>query len=251
VTDERRTLAQTFDTVAELYDRARPSYPAALFDDLAELAELEAGARVLEIGPGTGQATRTLVDRGYRVTALEPGAALAAVARRNVPDAIVVDRTFEDWEPDGAYDAVVAFTAWHWVDPDVRYRKAAGVARSVAVIGTHHVHPQDADPFFEEIQDVYEEIGEGRGRPQPPETVADLREEMEAGGLAHVGERRYLWERPYTAESYIAVLETYSGHRTMAPDVREHLYEEIRRRVGSGTIRKHYLTTLDVGRRIP
>jgi len=50
-------LRETFDTVAALYDRARPRYPSALFDDLADLAGIGSGARVLEIGPGTGQAT--------------------------------------------------------------------------------------------------------------------------------------------------------------------------------------------------
>ena len=248
--DERLTLARTFDTVAELYDRARPSYPPQVFDDLAELASLEPGARVVEIGPGTGQATRDLVARGYRITALEPGTALADVARRNVPEATIVGTTFETWEPDGEYDAVVAFTAWHWVDPALRYRKAAALARAVAVIGTHHVHPADGDPFFAEIQDVYEEIGEGRAPPQPPETVGDLRDEIElTGDFVHAGTRRHLWAHEYTADEYIAVLETYSGHRTMAPAVREHLYAEIRRRVGDRTIRKHYLTSIDVGLR--
>jgi hypothetical protein len=183
------------------------------------------------------------------VTALEPGAALAAVARRNVPEANVVERTFERWEPDGRYDLVVAATSWHWVDPEHRYRKAADVARALAVLGTQHVHPPDSDPFFAEIQDVYVEIGEG-APPLPPEAVGDLREEIEADGLwSHVGGRRYLWVCEYTAETYIDVLSTYSGHLVMTPEARGHLFAEIRRRVGDGRIRKHYLTTLDVAQR--
>jgi SAM-dependent methyltransferase len=76
-------LPTTFDTVAELYERARPGYPAELFDELAALIGGGTGdVRVLEIGPGTGQATRGLLARGWRVVALEPGAELAAVARR-------------------------------------------------------------------------------------------------------------------------------------------------------------------------
>ena len=61
--DDRTTLARTFDEVAELYDRARPGYQPEVFDDLVALAGLRPGARVLESGPGTGQATRTLVER--------------------------------------------------------------------------------------------------------------------------------------------------------------------------------------------
>jgi SAM-dependent methyltransferase len=86
-----------FDSVAELYDRVRPAYPPAVIDDVAAL-----GPRILEIGPGTGQATRALVERGAEVTAVERGPQLAAIARRNVP------ADFETWEPKHAgYDAVV------------------------------------------------------------------------------------------------------------------------------------------------
>src|SRR5207244_1472501 len=62
---DRERLRETFGSVAELYDRARPEYPTAVFDDLEELAQLEPGSRVLEIGPGTGKATVELAERGY------------------------------------------------------------------------------------------------------------------------------------------------------------------------------------------
>lgn len=77
-------LRQTFDGVAERYDRVRPGYPAVLFDDLAALGGLAAGSRVLEIGGGTGLATVPLAQRGYWVVALELGKELAAVARRRL-----------------------------------------------------------------------------------------------------------------------------------------------------------------------
>jgi SAM-dependent methyltransferase len=60
-----RPLRETFDEDAERYERARPGYPAELLDDLAALTGLRAGDRVLEIGPGTGQATVPLARRGY------------------------------------------------------------------------------------------------------------------------------------------------------------------------------------------
>jgi len=251
VADDRTTLARTFDEVAELYDRARPGYRPEVFDDLVALAGLRPGARVLESGPGTGQATRTLVERGFRVTALEPGTELAGVLRRNLPQVDVVVSTFESWEPDGEYDLVLAATSWHWVDPDVKYVKAAAVARALAVIGSQHVLPDDADPFFDEIQNVYEAIGEGHEGPPPrPDDDHSVRGEIEASGAwARVETRRYLWVREYTADTYVDVLETYSGHRTMNESDRAHLYAEIRRRVGDRRIRKHYLTTLDVATR--
>ena len=95
-----RQLRTTFSEAAELYDRMRPGYPRAVFEELAEFGRLGPGSRVLEIGCGTGQATLPLAQRGYRVTAVELGAELAAIARRKLasfPGVEVVVSAFEDW----------------------------------------------------------------------------------------------------------------------------------------------------------
>src|SRR5919198_4251645 len=121
---ERRRLRVTFEEVPELYDRARPLYPPTLFDDLVAYAGLAAGSRVLEIGCGTGQATLPLAERGLEIVCVELGEGLAAVARRTLArfaDVEVVHASFEEWEPEPRaerFDAVVAFTAFHWVDPE-------------------------------------------------------------------------------------------------------------------------------------
>jgi protein-L-isoaspartate O-methyltransferase len=102
--EQRRGLRAGFDRAAEDYQRTRPVCPPQLFDDLIELAGLEAGGRVAEIGCGTGQATVPLAERGLAVTAVELGPQLAAVARRRLtafPAAQVVTGSFEDWQPDG------------------------------------------------------------------------------------------------------------------------------------------------------
>jgi 16S rRNA A1518/A1519 N6-dimethyltransferase RsmA/KsgA/DIM1 with predicted DNA glycosylase/AP lyase activity len=100
MSSDRERLRATFNEAAELYDRVRPGYPPALFDDLAALAGAGPGCRLLEIGPGTGQATVPLAERGCRIVAVELGEGLAAVARRNLapfPDVEVVNAAFEDW----------------------------------------------------------------------------------------------------------------------------------------------------------
>ena len=107
-------------------------YPGALFERLVEAAKLRRGDRVLEVGPGPGKATLPLVRRGLQVTAVEPGAALAAQARANLAGhpVEVVNRRFEDWNSrPGEFAAVVAATAWHWLNPDLRYGRAARALR--------------------------------------------------------------------------------------------------------------------------
>src|SRR5919198_4002071 len=98
---DRRRLRTTFEEVPELYERARPLYPAELFDDLVSFAGLEAGARVLEIGCGTGQATLPLAELGVEVVCVELGERLAAVARRKLPrlpNVEGVHAVFAGWE---------------------------------------------------------------------------------------------------------------------------------------------------------
>ncbi len=77
---DRDRLKTTFDEVAEIYDRARPSYPEQLFDDLVALADLQPGESLLEIGCGTGRTTLPLAERGFRITCVELGENLAAVS---------------------------------------------------------------------------------------------------------------------------------------------------------------------------
>src|SRR6266511_3093437 len=121
-------LRATFNEVAELYHRARPGYPPEVFDDMAELACIGPGCRVLEIGCGTGQATVPLAQRGCEVVCVELGAAMAAVARRKLarfPAVRVEVSAFEDWPlPVERFDTVVSATAFHWIDPAVRVAKA-------------------------------------------------------------------------------------------------------------------------------
>jgi SAM-dependent methyltransferase len=118
-----------FDAVAEEYDRMRPTYPAALVDRAC--AGLPDGARVVEIGSGTGKLTRELAHRGFRLEAVEPGPAMADVAQRSVGDSVTFHLgRFEDVElPEDAYDAVFSATAFHWVDPAIGWAKVARILR--------------------------------------------------------------------------------------------------------------------------
>ncbi len=126
---EASRYGEVFNEVAGEYDRHRPSYPDALIDRACEVGHLGPGAEVLEIGCGTGQLTRSLLARGLRVTAIEPGERLIARAREQLPNAgevEFVNRRLEDAPlPRARYSAVLSGSAIHWVDPDVSWRKTA------------------------------------------------------------------------------------------------------------------------------
>jgi SAM-dependent methyltransferase len=124
--DERR-YGQVFDAMAAEYDRHRPAYPDELVDQACQVAGIGSGDRVLEVGCGTGQLTRSLLARGLRVTALEPGANLIARATQNLAGGVeFVNAKLEDASlPRGQFQAVFSASAFHWVDPAVSWRKVA------------------------------------------------------------------------------------------------------------------------------
>ncbi len=260
---ERHVLRATFERVPELYDRARPVYPDELFDDLVALARVPAHGRVLEIGCGTGKATAPLAVRGLEVVCVELGERLAALAREKLtpfPNVDVVVAQFESWEHDGQpFDAVVAFTSFHWLDPDVRFAKAARVLRdggALAVTETQHVRRPGGDEFWANVQEDYDAVVPSEdNRPPPyPDEVPDMSAELDASGTFRTAAvRRYLWDVRYDADEYLAVLDTYSGHRSMAEKQRLRLYERIRRRIETtrdSAVTKTYLATLNVARRV-
>jgi SAM-dependent methyltransferase len=269
VSDSRERLRTTFEGAAALYHQARPDYPDALFEALVAMAELPPHAQLLEVGCATGKATLPLARRGFGITCVELGTALAEQARRNLagfPRVSVVNADFESWQPPApaSFDLVFAATAWHWIDPDIRYVKSSELLKPgghLAFWDAIHVVPPDGDPFFREIQDVYDEIGEGIPGGwvySTAETLTDRASEIEATGLfTDVRLRRFGWEISYTADEYIRLLDTFSGHIAMAQWRRTRLYGEIRLRLAErpgrpdGRVRRHWGGILHVARRRP
>lgn len=255
-------LRETFNEVAELYDRARPRYPRSLVDELARVADLGLGSRVLEVAPGTGQLTVPLAEFGCRITGVELGPAMAAMARRRLrefPLADVEVADFEQWRlPREPFDLVVCATAFHWLDPAVRVRKPADALHPggrLAVVTTDHVAGGSTD-FFAQAQRCYERWDPATPpglRLQDQSDIATDTGELERGGrFENVVATRYLQDITYTADQYIDVLLTYSGHRALDEARRDGLLTCIRELIESrydGCVTKRYLHELIVATR--
>jgi len=256
-------LRTSFDDVAVLYDQARPGYPEQLFEDVVALSEMPEGGRMLEIGCGTGQATLPFARRGYRVSCVELGANMAAVARRNLaayPDVDFWVGAFESWPVEVAgFDLAIAATAFHWIDPEVGFPRLAQALRpqgALAIFTNEHVHVDEDHGLFDAVQEIYEretpEIVDGKPLLRPDE-IGDSSQQIAASGLFElVASRRYVWNITYTAPDYIRVLDTYSGHRRLHPDARARLFQGITALIDEQpdkSITKGYVTTLAVARR--
>lgn len=231
-----------FGEVAELYDKARAGYPDALVDDVAGLAGAGGSpVRALEVGAGTGKATVSFAARGLRIVALEPSAAMAAVARRNCerfPAVSIEITSFEDWPVEtGGFGLLYSAQAWHWVTPEVRYPKAAEALAPGGTLALFWNRTSwQSGPLRDELDRLYRHLVPDLYAKQPgfpgltiPGADRDPDGEVRGTGLFR-GEsvRRYPWKATFTADSFIDLLQTQSDHRLLAGGTRAALFGEVR-----------------------
>lgn len=224
-----------FGEVAELYDRVRPGYPGALFDELVGLTGVAPGDSVVEMGAGTGRATRELARRDLRVLALEPSPPMAALAARrcaDLDDVRIVRSALEDWEVGStAADLLVAAQAWHWIDPDEGFHRAARLLAEDGWIALFwNVPVARGGPVEEDLEEVYRRLepdmvthwgGSPGGEPGWGARLSAV------GAFGPVTVREYPWWRTYTTAEYLRLLRTHSAHRMLAPRRREQLLQAL------------------------
>jgi SAM-dependent methyltransferase len=226
---------RTFDAVADAYLAIRPGYPAALFDAL--FAVLPPEPLVLEVGPGTGQATRDLLARGARVHAVELGPNLAAALRRELPSERLEIEVgdFEQVPPaPAAFDAVVSASAYHWIPAGPNLDRPAELLRAggtLGIVGLVQVDAPEDRGFFAAAQPIYERHGLTHEGPPPvtrAEVDPELREPLEADPrYDDVRVLRYDWDQTYSSSGYRRLQESYSATQLLPPGERQALLEEL------------------------
>jgi ubiquinone/menaquinone biosynthesis C-methylase UbiE len=150
-----RSSSAAFATVAESYERRRPTYPADVVKWLAGRLGLGAGATVVDVGAGTGKLTRDLVPTGARVIAVEPLAEMRRQLATAVPAAEVLAGSAEELPlADDSADAVVAASAFHWFDPERALPEIHRVLRPGGGLATVGNGRDLDDPLQQEIQAI-------------------------------------------------------------------------------------------------
>jgi ubiquinone/menaquinone biosynthesis C-methylase UbiE len=249
----------TFDQVASVYSNARPDYPDALVDDVVAYADLKPNDRIFEVGCGTGQATKSFTKRGFPILATDPGSEMLRGAREGLAGFSNVEflqTTFEAWPTDrAAFRLIIAAQSWHWVSPEMRFRKAAeALSRdgSLAVFG--QVPVGLPAPLLDQFKEIYlRQIGKWG---PPPEAWylpnGPFKGWFIASGLFEpVEHRRYFWKWRHTASSYVDFLRTKSDHRMMEPAKRDELLADIAQAINNhgGQFDVDYETHLYIARR--
>lgn len=244
---EDRSRAESFGAVAELYDRARPSYPAALIAVLLA----DGARRVLDVGCGTGIASALFAARGCEVTGVEIDTRMAALARSKGIDVEVSG--FERWDDHGRrFELLISGQAWHWIRPDAGAAKAAAVLSDGGRIGCFwnlgdppaHVRERLA-PIYARIAPGLEEyavvLGGSGGRSG---RTADSLKDSGLFEPAEVG--WFEWTRAYTTDEWLALVATHSDHQALEPRQLETLLEAVREAIDSlgGSFEYPYETVL-------
>lgn len=207
---EQRNRAESFGAVAEQYDRARPSYPSALIDEL-----LADGARsVLDVGCGTGIASVLFKERGLSVLGIEVDARMADVARAKGIDVEV--GKFEDWERAGrSFELLSAGQSWHWVDPLLGAERAAEALLPKGRIGLFWNFGGPSAELQERFDRVYAELGPKRDIPlerstHGEATLAGLRD---SGAFGEPEVSSFPWSTRYDTASWLDQAATQSDPR--------------------------------------
>lgn len=248
--DRRR--AGSFGDDAEQYDRVRPPYPGPLVDELMA----ERPTTVLDVGCGTGIASRLFAARGCDVLGLEPDARMAAVARRHAVS--VEEATFEQWEATSRrFDLLVAGQSWHWVDPHQGATKAAEVLRPGGRMGLFWNQSNPTPPVDDALQLAYARCAPELGRNSVLLGQRDLSlygaiaDAVRATGrFGPVSMHRFDHDLTYPTDRWLELSATHSDHRTLPRDQLAALLAALRTEIDrcGGQVHVRYETTLVTGR---
>ena len=247
----------------ETYDAARPGHAGEVYEILRERCGVRSGATVLEVGPGTGQATRRLLELGADpLVAIEPDAALAAYVRRALDDRVEVRETaLEDaeLEPD-AFDLAAAASSFHWVAEDVGLAMLSAALRPggwIALWWTSVGDEWQPDAFMQALDPLFEDL------PHGPWASLDTRrnfardDELRLAALSAAGfeKRRHevmRWAREWDTAGIRGLYSTFSPVRALEPNRREEFLDSVARIAEhefGGLIERPLVTSLYTARR--
>lgn len=247
--------AKSFEEGAVAYERFRPTFPGALFDDLVATAGRRFDRGVLEVGAGTGRATLPLARRGARIQVVEPsGDMLRILADRldaeNLQDAVTVRQaTFEDVAPDeGPYGVVIAAQSFHWADPRTRWTRLARLLGKdgIAFLFWNGWQLDPTQHDLDAVRQVYRRDG-GDLAPDIDDHRAGAdwaQDEIAAEpALATADSTTYAWDWELPVDNYLSLLATTSQYAVADPHRRRNLFNALEAVLGD-TVRLNGRTLL-------
>lgn len=212
---------ESFNHIADLYNEVRPQYPNAVIDWIVDQTGVELNHKLLEIAPGTGQATIKFACRGYNIQAVELGHNLARLLEENCKEYNVnVDvGAFEGWQSKEKYDLIYCATAFHWIDPEVKYKKCYDLLEGDAkLVLIWHMASGTLNPIVQEAYDTLWSYYPDRalGKKHEKSLQERRKDEITDSGYFDLGDYlEHTWVHPQSKVNYIKGFKTQSSYTVL------------------------------------
>lgn len=245
----------TFNEDVEKYDKWRPTYGEELFKDIMAYFQMEQGKKALEIGIGTGQATRPFLKMGCELTAIELGKDLAEYSKlkfRGYKNFTVCNTSFEEFEcPDDSIDIIYSATAFHWIPEDIGYPKVSKLLKTGGTLALFWNRPfvsRENDGLHQHIQSIYKKYRPSNTKiiENDTERYNNRSKTIHTYGFRDVEVKLYHLTRTFSSADYIALLNTYSDHRSMPSPTKERFEDELKEAIIQFGDVLHVYDTIDL-----
>lgn len=266
--EQRKTW---YSTVAEAYNRVRPRYSQSLCDRAVELAGLNAGAYILEIGCGPGNATLSFAQRGFSLVCLEPSPEAYQFATHNCaqyPNVEIINTTFEDWNVGDSlrdsfasrkFDAVLAATSLHWVSPEMRFSKTAAALRdngALILLWNATIQPQyDIYKIMHEVYQIHApSLGKYEERETQQQSLGKFAQAViDSGKFENLVAEYIPCKATYSIDDYLMLLSTYSPYIELEAHKRDTLFTQLKAALtsnGISSIPASYISACQIAKKI-
>lgn len=230
-----------YGSVAEAYDRVRPRYSQELVSHVAKLAHLPQNACILELGCGPAIATVSFAHLGFSLVCLEPNLETSELAKKNCadyPHVEIMHESFEEWKlENNSFDALLAATSWHWIDPEIAYVKAAAALKKNGyLILLWNTPPQIDEETYQIVDEVYRTLApsiplyarhEGREIHQA-DFLKFSQNIIASGYFDNVKHGRSIHQVVYTLDDYLSLLSTLSPYIALTEEKRCNLFANLK-----------------------
>ncbi|MFD1416015.1 class I SAM-dependent methyltransferase [Oceanobacillus jeddahense] len=230
----------TFNEDVENYDKWRPEYCDELFKDILEYARIGKDKKVIEIGIGTGQATKPFLDKGCELTAVELGENLAAYSKskfQRYKNFTVQHSSFENFNyQEGTIDFIYSATAFHWIPKEKGYPKVLKLLKPGGTLALFWNRPfvsRENDKLHQKIQNIYQKYRPSNTKIIENDTnkYNDRLKTIQSYGFKDIVFKLYHLTRVFSSSDYISLLNTYSDHKSLPDDIKKLLEHEIKKAI--------------------
>ncbi len=229
-------LKYTFNEDALNYDKSRPGYPEQLYHDIFDYCCISDSCNVLEIGIGTGQATEPFLRKGCNIKAVELGGSLAEFSRKKFSqfkNIEVINADFLECEfCKNHFDLIYSATAFHWIPKERGYHKILNILKPGGAIALFWNHPfpnRKDDSTNAASMRVYAKYrpDDNHGSEFSEKNCEKIVSELKQFGFTDVQSKIYHRTRNLDTQDYINLINTYSDHRALCPEIKSSFEREM------------------------